>query len=35
METACTRLIEDACANGGKDNVTAILVQVVGEGDSA
>ncbi len=29
MEAACTRLIEDACANGGKDNVTAILVEVI------
>jgi protein phosphatase len=29
LEGAVERLIQTACENGGKDNVTAVLVQVV------
>ena len=32
LETACSALIEAANARGGKDNITAVLVDVGGEG---
>jgi len=31
----CDAMIQEACANGGKDNITAVIVKVVGISEDA
>ena len=35
LDTMCEAMIQEACANGGKDNITAIVIKVMGlDGES-
>ena len=35
LDTMCDAMIQEACANGGKDNITAVIVKVVGISEDA